>query len=428
MTVIVITTGTSTVLPSDWTDTNLVEAWGAGAGGNSHVFITGGPVGGGGAAYSSGVVVGLTPGGTITIQIGVGGLGETPTRNSTAGTDTWFNGSTLALSSVGAKGGSRRSGDLATSLTGGVGGLAASGVGTTKNSGGNGGNAAAGIAGGAGGGGAATSSGAGGTGGNSTAPISNGGVGGSSVGAGGTGGTSGSVNGAAGASNQGGGSAGGGGFSGDNSTTAACNGGTAGFPGAGGSGGGSNVTTGSTASSGAGGQLVLTYTPAVLGISTNWTDAKDPQYVYNRKLRKFDYSGYVRAPLAADNSMAWASRHTDLPPVGRVNGRKWDYLGVSDSPLPAEFLVPLPVMDVPQLSRAGAWRKFDFQGLTRQPLPPSIEPPHRSGMWFENPMPSRLSQAARSMVFFAGAQIAPLSPNAPPAPQRTFLPLIGVGS
>lgn len=83
---------------------------------------------GGGGAYSAITNLTLTPGTSVTFAIGAGGA------SGVTGGDTWFNGASLAASSVGAKGGVDSGGS-----SGGAGGAAASGIGTTKFSGGNGG-------------------------------------------------------------------------------------------------------------------------------------------------------------------------------------------------------------------------------------------------------------------------------------------------
>jgi hypothetical protein len=64
--------------------------------------------GGSGGAWSRITTLALTPSGTINIGVGTGGAGYTGAsagRNGNAGTDTWFNGSTLVAASVGAKAG-----------------------------------------------------------------------------------------------------------------------------------------------------------------------------------------------------------------------------------------------------------------------------------------------------------------------------------
>ena len=302
MTQIFIISGTSWTVPSDWSNTNTIEAIGGGGGGgtpNSNSFSGSG---GGGGGYSKvGNLSGLS--GSLTVQVGGGGGPDA------SGGDTWFNGQTLGTSSVGAKGGG--AGDVGGH--GGSGGDAASGIapGGTKFSGGSGGSvpfapwtggggggaagpngdgapggANNGLADGAGGGGgngggsagAAPSGSSGGTGGNG-----NNGTGG---GAGDTG--SGAGNGTAGAGGGGGGgsyqtsdyggngaggsefdvshgSGGGGGGGGGSNGTAAGNGGTGANYGGGGGGGGypQSGTAWGAGGTGGNGVIVVTYTPAI---------------------------------------------------------------------------------------------------------------------------------------------------------------------
>lgn len=134
--VIMLTSGVSWTVPADWNSlNNSIECIGGGGHG-SGTGSTGG--GGGGGAYSKIINLALTPGASVSYQIGAaGGAG--------VAADSWFSSTATLL----AKGGVS-----ATTNTGAFGGFAASGVGTTLYSGGNGGNAA-GNAGGGGGGGAA---------------------------------------------------------------------------------------------------------------------------------------------------------------------------------------------------------------------------------------------------------------------------------
>src|ERR1700758_2613091 len=103
MTVIVLTSGTSWTVPGDFSATNTIETWGAGGGGQSHVFIADDDCGGGGGGYSAITNLGGLSG-SIAITLGIGGVGETLTANAAAGTATFFNGASLATSSVGANG------------------------------------------------------------------------------------------------------------------------------------------------------------------------------------------------------------------------------------------------------------------------------------------------------------------------------------
>lgn len=135
--------------PSDWTNTNIIETIGGGGGGASVYYdgfsgagflIDGGA---GGGAYSK--ITNLSLGSTASYQIGKGGDRQNINNTlNTLGGDSWFNGSTLAGSSVGSKGGVGTPGYTITNTTraGSAGGSAASGTGTTKYSGGTGGTGA----------------------------------------------------------------------------------------------------------------------------------------------------------------------------------------------------------------------------------------------------------------------------------------------
>lgn len=310
MTQVFILQGTTTwSVPSDWNPANnTIECFGAGGGGQTASGTNAGSGGGGGGYSKVTNLAGLS--GTITVQVGAGGTA------GNAGTDTWFNGASLAASSVGAKAGLAGSNG-----TGGLGGERPSntgGVGTTKNLGGTGGATTTAANGASGGGGAAGpngngsaggsasgfngGAGGGGNGGGSTtagvAPTGNnganggvaqdgtaGGLGATTTGASGAGGSHGSgggggaVNtppaqdgsgGAGGAgididaSHGGGGGGGGGAGNGGGAFTE-----QAGNGGAGGNYGGGGGGSGFAASNGAGGTggnglIVITYTPAVL--------------------------------------------------------------------------------------------------------------------------------------------------------------------
>ncbi|HEX2859644.1 MAG TPA: SPRY domain-containing protein [Alphaproteobacteria bacterium] len=156
---IFLTGGTSWRVPLDWNSTsNTIEVIGGGGGASSGSSVNGG---GGGGGYSKISNLALVPTTTVQTQVGSGGAA------STAGGDTWFNGTSVAASSVGAKGGSGGSGG-----TGGAGGASGSGTGTTKYSGGAGGNGQS----------PATGTQAGGGGGGAAGPYGNGGAGGSNAG------------------------------------------------------------------------------------------------------------------------------------------------------------------------------------------------------------------------------------------------------
>jgi hypothetical protein len=169
-----LTSGTSWTVPSNWNSShNTIEVIGGGGGGSPAALNSTAGAGGGGGAYSKIANLSLTPGGSVTYQIGARGAA------STAGGDTWFNGASLTVASVGAKGGGGASGGSA-----GSGGAASGSVGTTSFSGGNGGAGNGGGSGGGGGGGAAGPNGNGGNGANSpTGTLGGAGGGGSGGGA-----------------------------------------------------------------------------------------------------------------------------------------------------------------------------------------------------------------------------------------------------
>jgi hypothetical protein len=131
-----------------------------------------------GGAYAEISNLSLTPGGTVTIQVGSGGLGGTSYHESGAdGGDTYFNGTSCATASVCAAGGNGAPDDTHHNNTtdfGGAGGLASSSTGDVIFSGGSGGSITNWGAGGGGGGGAAGPSGAGGNAGNETGSNPNG--------------------------------------------------------------------------------------------------------------------------------------------------------------------------------------------------------------------------------------------------------------
>jgi hypothetical protein len=226
-----------------------VECIGAGGAGLDTAAASTNCTGGGGGAYALSTAVSIALNTTVTIQIGAAG-----SASGAAGTDTWFNGATLAASSCGAKGGSG-----ATAAAGGAGGSGAacvfSGAGSTSFSGGAGG--AAGATGSSGGGGAGGPLGIGGAGGTGGAGGCGGGGG---NGGGAAGGTGGATNGGAGGNNQGGpggGSAGTSGSAGGNGTNGGGGGGGAnsgsGLAGNGGNGTEWTLTAGGTVGSGGGG-------------------------------------------------------------------------------------------------------------------------------------------------------------------------------
>ena len=263
-------------VPSDWNSgNNNIDVIASGASGGVGV-ATGGSAsaassGGGGGAWSRQTNVTLTPSGTATFFLNVGGAavsqsGSTGTVAGNVGPDSWYNGTTLAGSSVGAKGGVGGAGNILGSLiTGSAGGAAASGVGASKNSGGASGNSQVLATGSAasGGGGAGGLNAAGTASAAASTTVTAGGQGdGTSGGAGGAGGTS--ANGTAGSiGTEYDASHGSGGGGGGAKTAQGFSGGTGGNYGAGG-GGGSGTATSPATTSGAGkqGMIVKQYTPA----------------------------------------------------------------------------------------------------------------------------------------------------------------------
>lgn len=163
--VFLTTTGSvlSWVVDASWNDDdNSAHTIGGGGGG-----ANGAGGGGGGGAYSAVTNINLTPGASVSYQVGTGG-------NGAAGGDTFFGAATLGASTVGAKGGSVGN----SNGLGGAGGAAASGIGTVKNSGGDGGDVASVNSNGGGGGGAAGPNGDGADGGNGSTNFDAGGGGG----------------------------------------------------------------------------------------------------------------------------------------------------------------------------------------------------------------------------------------------------------
>lgn len=142
----------SWTVPADWNNSNnKIEVIGGGGGGRSGVTSTSAGGGGGGGGYAVATNVSLTPGASVSIQIGTGGTGGAA---PTAGGVTRFGGTDLASSFVGVNGGSAASG----ASTGGTGGTVVTGTGY---SGGNGGAGKSTGGGGGGGGGGAGPNGAG---------------------------------------------------------------------------------------------------------------------------------------------------------------------------------------------------------------------------------------------------------------------------
>jgi hypothetical protein len=256
-TVIYLTSGSSWMVPSDWSSSaNTIECIGAGGSGASLYSQNYG--GGGGGAYSAVANLALTAGAMISYGVGIGGASVTGGgAGGNAGGNTWFNGTSLAACSIGAQGG--QGGSTSGSLPAAPGGQASAGTGATKYSGGNGG--APNLYGGSGGGGGAGANGPGNngtaqSGGNTTG--TNGGSG--DAGSGGAGGTAvgggGGNPGAAGTEYDATHGAGGGGAGGSYNANAGGAGGKYG-----GGGGGAAYATG-TSGAGAAGLIRISYNPA----------------------------------------------------------------------------------------------------------------------------------------------------------------------
>jgi hypothetical protein len=296
--------GTTWVVPADWNDdNNSIECVGGGGGTGQGAGIALGAGGGGGAGYSKSINLALSPGAVIPISVGIGGAPGGV--NGGDGGDTWFNGSSVAASTVSAQHGGGGKGQ-----TGGSKGAAAAAQGASRSDGGAGGD---GLNGGGGGGGTGGPHGAGASGGASSAAngagggggggsdggtpgnppqaSGDGGPGGNNGGGGGAGGSDGGagtaspgqggggggasggfavnagVAGGAGGAGQNwdaghgsGGGGGGGGDGGNLATTTGGNGAPGGLYGGGGGGGGGGSASG-LGSNGADGVIVITYTP-----------------------------------------------------------------------------------------------------------------------------------------------------------------------
>lgn len=237
-TVVVLTSGTSWTVPSDFNPfLNMVECIGGGGGGISGVANSRGGGGGGGGEYRK--MVAFNPQGAATITYAIGGGGG---GGSAGGDTSWNNGQLLA------KGGS-----TGVNQNGGAGGTG--GTGPEFKTGGTGGNGSvASAAGGGGGGGAGGPWASGGTGNNASGTT--GGTGGGGGGPnGGSGGSSGNNGGAGTSDPKSGGGAGGG------NGLLPQSGSTGGNYGGGGGGGGCTAGSGAGGGSGQQGVIVITYFP-----------------------------------------------------------------------------------------------------------------------------------------------------------------------
>jgi hypothetical protein len=271
---IFLTSGTTWTVPSDWSsNNNTIEVIGGGGGGGGGAAASGqtdGGGGGGGGSYSQISNAILSPGQTVTINIGSGGTGNLTSGNN--GGNTFLCNSTSNCSSitdsaviVGAVGGTGGSAATSTFGPGGAGGNSTSNIGSSVFNGGAGGNGA-GVGGNTGGGGG----GGGGAGGKnadgnvgSAGSSNTGGVGGQGDGiAGGAGGGTGGGTGGTGTEydsshGSGGGAGGGTGATNANGTP----GGLGGLYGAGGGGGsGSKRSTAGSGGNGNQGLIRINYT------------------------------------------------------------------------------------------------------------------------------------------------------------------------
>lgn len=269
-----ITSGSSWVVPGDWSNTNNtieVIGGGGGGGGGSGAFDGGGGAGGGGS-YAKVLNATLTPGATVTISIGSAGTAGAIDGTGGTGGDTYLCNAAVNCTSitdsaviVGAKGGTGGVFGTNQGGAGGAGGNAANNVGTTNYSGGTGGAGGPGGGpqggGGGGAGGAAGKNAAGNNG--TTATSTTGAAGGQGDGSfGGAGGTS---NGAVGSNGteydashgSGGGGAGGQGVGNVNGLPGGAGGN---YGGGGGGGGGSKKAVGGVGATGIQGLIRVSYT------------------------------------------------------------------------------------------------------------------------------------------------------------------------
>jgi hypothetical protein len=136
---IILSSGSSWVVPADFTPTkNTIECYGGGGGGGGGLTngtdAAGGAGGGGGACA---VITNRSLSGTVSYSIGAAGTGGAATTgNGGTGGDTWFINTGTVLAKGGTGGAVANSSG---SVSEGIGGAAASSVGTTKFNGGSGG-------------------------------------------------------------------------------------------------------------------------------------------------------------------------------------------------------------------------------------------------------------------------------------------------
>lgn len=125
--------GTYTFVVPDGVTSLTVETWGGGGRGGSRTSSSNAYGGGGGGAYSR-QIISVTPGQTLTLNVGAGA-----TTNTAPGGDSWVSTTTsVAQAFVLAKGGATVGNNI---TSGAAGGSASSGIGSIKYNGGNGANA-----------------------------------------------------------------------------------------------------------------------------------------------------------------------------------------------------------------------------------------------------------------------------------------------
>lgn len=355
MTQVFLTAASSSpwIVPSNWTNTNTVEAIGEGGSGGkgfgATAYANGASGGsGGGGAYAK--VSNLALSGSVPFQIGVGGTGQA----------TYFLSSAVLLAQNGTSGGNASS---ATAGAAGAGGASSGSVGDTTYSGGAG--AIGGVwatsgpdtPGGSGGGGAAGPNGAGNDG-ATTSGFGVGATGGSGdAGLGGAGGTSQAAGGAgtewSSVPSYGSGGGGGGG------DADGFNGGAGGAYGGGGGGGGYFFGVNIPGGVGAGGLIVITYTPTTVvsgaGTITGAATVSGATSATKSSVGKVIAKATVTGATAATKSSAVAiaghatvQGRTPTPGIatGTINGAATVSGGSGGIPPAVTPLQPVTVQDV----------------------------------------------------------------------------------
>lgn len=120
-----ITASGAYTIPADFSSLISIEGIGAGAGGMVGALFNPGDGGGGGAYAKNTTLTGLTAGGTVYVQCGVGG------SSGNSGTDTWFNKSANSAPTLSSDGILAKAGQINR-----VGGSAGSSLGDVTRSGG----------------------------------------------------------------------------------------------------------------------------------------------------------------------------------------------------------------------------------------------------------------------------------------------------